>query len=314
MIDIMDNQSSHEKKFRIGRHVSIQPSLITAPSFAAEIGCDIMQIFLGNPQELYSRPRDQDELISFSNELNNHKMKVVIHGHYTINFCNKPSSQKFKAGIKCLVTDLEASSIIGKRCLGVIIHMGKNVVPEMSMMGAIENYAQGLSECLTQTKKLKNAQIILETGAGSGSEVGTDLKTLKMIYDQLRTEEQERVKFCIDTCHIWAAGYDISSATGVQTYFKDFSKLFGIGNISCIHMNNSQNKLGSRVDRHADLGYGQIKSQGLKEVARFAHQHKIPLIMETPLDVVDPQTNQDILFEDEKKLIEKWIKRKNLKK
>jgi len=296
-----------EKRFRIGRHISISPSLLTTPKFADQIGCEIMQIFLGNPQELYSRDRDSDELVSFRSELDKYKMKVVIHGHYTINFCNKPSSQKFKAGVQCLIKDLNSSSIIGKRCLGVIIHMGKNVVIGASKSEAIENYAQGLSECIKQTS---DAQIILETGAGTGSEIGTDLKTLKTIYGQLSTSDMERISFCIDTCHIWAAGYDISTSEGVKSYFKDFDNLFGIDKIACIHLNNSQNHLGSKVDRHADLAYGTIKQTGLKEVARLAAAHKIPLIMETPLDVVDPSTNQDIIFADERKLVEKWIRKK----
>lgn len=310
--NIMDKKSknTHEKKFRIGRHISISPSLLTVPSFASEIECDIIQIFLGNPQELYTKERDEKELRSFGTELDKYKQKVVIHGHYTINFCNKPSTQKFKAGVRCLVTDLAASATIGKRSMGVIIHMGKKVDPDMSKSQAMENYAKGLKECLEQTAKLSNAQIILETGAGCGSEIGTDLDDLKSIYDLLSMSERKRIGFCIDTCHIWAAGYKINTAEGVKDYFNKFGKLFGIENIACIHMNNSKNKVGSRVDRHADLGYGEINTKGLRAVAIFAHTHRIPLVMETPLDVVDPATNQDILFADEKALIEKWISKK----
>ena len=89
--------------------------------------------------------------------------------------------------------------------------------------------------------------------------------------------------FCIDTCHIWTVGYDISTVCGVKKFFNDFEKYIGINKISCIHFNNSLSHLGSRLDRHGDIAYGMINIKGLSAFAKFCNKNKIPLITETPL-------------------------------
>ena len=149
--------------------------------------------------------------------------------------------------------------------------------------------------------------IILETGAGVGLEVGTQINKLAWIFHQLKKSEQSRIKFCIDTCHIWAAGSDISNKTLVRKFFSEFDELIGIDNIICIHFNNSVGGLGSKTDRHADLLYGSINPAGLEAIAKFAYLHKIPLIMETPLRAVNPLTDADITFGEELLTVKKWI-------
>ena len=295
-------------KFRIGRHINTGPGFLTAPADAEELGCQIMQIFLGNPQESVSKAKSDSDLQAFSAELKVHKMKVVIHGHYTINLCHDPSASRFRTSVKALVSDLNSSSVIGNRCLGVIIHMGKNVSePKISDTQALQNYVRGLQTALAETLRFSNTTIILETGAGVGREVGTKLDALAQIYHALSPEEKLRVRFCIDTCHIWSAGYNIGTVSGAQKFFTEFDDKIGIDRIACIHLNNSKADIGSNVDRHADLSDGYIELNGLEKIVQIARKHSIPIIMETPLDKINPRTNAEITFADELRLVKKWI-------
>ena len=290
---------------KIGRHINISNGFISSVKHAANLGCNIMQIFLGSPQLILNRKRSNYELESIKSELIELNMDMVIHGSYTINLCHNSTSNKYKASLKSLIQDLLASEKIGSKCLGVIIHMGKNV-PEINIDDdiAINNYIIGINEALLSTN---NSVIILETGASQGNEVGSNIEELAKIYNGILSDYKSRVKFCIDTCHIWATGYNIADDSSVNIFFDKFEKLIGIKNISCIHFNDSKTPLNSHVDRHADIGYGFIGDIGLKSIALFSKKHNIPIIMETPLDSVNKKTNKNISSTDEISKIKEWV-------
>ena len=294
-------------KFRIGRHINVTFGFLTAPAYAKKLGCNIFQVFLGVPQQIISKPRDKDDLIAFGKELKKHKLKMVVHGSYTINLCHPKGNKIFQTSVRSLVQDLNASAIIGKRCMGVIIHMGKNIpANKLTDEQAIMNYVLGLRTALAQTPE--NTNIILETGASQGSEVASRIEGLGEIYWNLTEAERTRIKFCVDTCHIFSSNFDISTPAGVKSFFKEFDDTIGIDKIACIHFNDSKTKLNSHVDRHADIGFGFIGIAGLKAVALFAQKHRIPIIFETPLDAVNPKTNKDITFSEELAKVKAWLK------
>lgn len=297
------------KEFRIGKHISTygDGGFTNIPFFADSIGCRCFQIFLDSPLISISKARLSDDLKKFSSALQELDLVMVVHGSYTINFCNKSQCKKYGNSVRSLVADLNSSIIIGKRCLGVIIHMGKNV--KDNLIGedeAIKNYINGLKEVLSVTPA--ESTIILETGAGQGTEIGTKLDQLEEIYKGLDLKQRERIGFCIDTCHIFASGYDIRTKKGVRDFFSEFENRMGKKKISCIHFNDSKTELGSRIDRHADLLWGKIGEEGLREVAILACENFIPLILETPLESVNKKTNLDITFEDELALVRLWVK------
>lgn len=295
------------RNFRTGRHINISKGFVTAPWYAESLGCEIFQIFLGAPQQILSKKKQEEELVEFGSELKKRDLEMVVHGSYTINLCHPRTNKKFMASVKSLVQDLNASEIIGDRCLGVIIHMGKNIKEnKLTYQQALDNYVYGLQVALSKTSL--DTTIILETGASQGTEVGSELDYLSEIYWKLEEDEQDRIMFCIDTCHIWATGYDISDKIGVKKFFQEFEDKIGIEKIACIHFNDSKTGLESRVDRHADLGYGHIKEKGLKAFAQYSKKHKIPIIMETPLDAINPETNREITFDEEYSLLKSWIK------
>lgn len=274
---------------RIGRHISISDGIVTTPDFANSMEYSIYQIFLGTPRQVLSKPRTDEELIKLGKKLKKLKINIVIHGSYTINLCQPKNSAKFQVSLKSLIQDLNATQLIGSsKCLGVIIHMGKNIKEnKISDEQAIKNYVIGLKKALMATDP--NTRIILETGASQGTEIASKIDGLSDIYWKLTKKERARIYFCIDTCHIWATGYDISNKKGVKKFFDEFEEKIGIDKIICIHFNDSKTDLGSCVDRHADIALGKIGGRGLRAVAKFAQKNDIPIVMETPLKLLSPQ-------------------------
>lgn len=279
----------------IGRHINVSDNIEDMPKYVKKLGYNIFQFFLGEPQNVISSPIEKNKLIKLGERLINHDIKLVVHGSYTINLCHPIGSRKFKLSVKSLIQDLKSIEYIGDNCLGVIIHMGKNIsLNNISYEEALENYVLGLKEALNKT----NGKIILETASSQGSEIATNIEGLEKIYNKLNDVEKDRIFFCIDTCHIWSSGYDISTMNGVKKFFKEFKKI-GINKIICIHFNNSKNKLHAKVDRHDDLNHGLIDVNGLKSFAKIAFKYNIPLIMETPIN--------NISLEDELILVKSWI-------
>jgi deoxyribonuclease-4 len=287
--------------FRIGRHVSTSGVIADLPHYVKNLTYDIFQIFSVPPVQVNPKTKSNTQWLALGENLELDDMYMIIHGSYTINLANPSSSANYKASVVRLVSDLNAASLLGPRCLGVIIHMGKNVKTNaITNDEAIAYYIGGLKEALAATI---DSTIVLETGASQGTEVASEIDGLARIWQGLSMSERKRVRFCIDTCHIWATGYDISTVAGVESFFKMFDKAIGIDKINCIHFNDSKNQLGSNVDRHADIGYGYIGLVGLQAVFKFAQSHHIPIIMETHLDAVNPHTNRDITLQDELDLV-----------
>lgn len=299
-----DNQ-----KFRIGRHVGTTGILVDLPAYVKNLTYGIFQIFAVPPVQVNPKTKSNNQWISLAKNLEVYDMQMIIHGSYTINLANPSTSANYKASVTRLVSDLNAASLLGSRCLGVIIHMGKNVKTNVITDDeAIAYYIGGLKEALAATI---DSTIVLETGASQGTEVASEIDGLARIWHGLNMVEKTRVRFCIDTCHIWATGYDISTVSGVKSFFQMFDKAIGIDKIICIHFNDSKNPLGSNVDRHADIGYGYIGITGLQAVFKFAQNHNIPIIMETHLDAVNPHTNRDITLQDEIDLVTSWLQKNN---
>jgi deoxyribonuclease-4 len=276
----------------IGRHLSISHGLIEIPKYAHQIDANVVQIFSHNPNKFHERPVDEKIWREFNKELNKYKIKVVIHAPYTINLCHKKDSLKGLLSIKTMMVNLNAAELIHNHCIGVVVHLGKSL--EKTKTKALNRFIENINYL---SDKMRTIKIILETSSGQGSEIGWDLDELAYIYSNVN---HNHVKICIDICHIWSAGYDVSTKNKVMRFFEYVSKIFGLNNIVCIHLNNSKFDLGSKKDRHSDLEEGKIPINGIKEIIKIANKYSIPLITETPL--------VNILYQDELKLIKKLIK------
>lgn len=262
----------------IGAHISISKGLVNAAKEAKSYGGNILQIFTGSPRGKTKSVRDIDELKECRTYLETHNMKIVIHSSYLLNLA-KPWTE-YSWWLKELEIELENAYHLGS--IGVVIHMGKSL--ELSMEEAYNNMFTSIIHILKNTTEY-GTKIILETPAGQGTETCSKLEEFAKFYNKFKNVKDihaKRIGLCIDSCHIFAAGYNIGQKTEFVKYMKQFDTLIGLKHIDMIHLNDSKNKLGSRVDRHENIGKGYIGTKGLVEFAKFFKKINIPIVLETP--------------------------------
>ncbi len=279
----------------IGAHFSVSKGYLESFKVALSIGADAMQIFAKSPMQAKLRAVTKEESTSVKEFADRNKIKsFVVHASYLLNFAKPVSSDGYE--LKSLAEDVLNAEALGGD--GAVIHLGKSL--EMPVPEAVENYVANIKKVIKMTEKSR-AAIILENTAGQGSEVGFKFEELGEIYKKIG--DKKRVKVCIDTAHMFGAGYDITTAKGAKAAVEEIGKNIGIANIICVHLNDSKKPAGSRVDRHEDIGRGQIGELGLKAFVlelRKAGGENIPLILETP-EGFDT-------YEEQIKKVRSWIR------
>lgn len=279
-------------KLLIGRHINTSHGFVSSASYAHSLGANVYQIFLGSPRTYSPKQHSTQELQDLRDNIIIHNLTLVVHANHMLNFCNPVDSFKHTAAIKLLVQDLKDSVKIN--AIGVVIHMGKKLT--MNEDVAINNYVLGVKNALKQTPD--NSTVILETGAGVGTEVCTSIIDLSKLYNRFTKEERKRIKFCIDTCHVFSAGYDLGSPTYVDVFWELVKLKLGWNNVACIHLNDSKCCLDSKKDRHGDITKEYINKKGLKKFVRKCYKKSIPMILETPCDKLNKKIQID--------LVKKW--------
>ena len=257
--------------------MSVGSGYLEAFRMAVSIGADALQIFAKSPMQAKLRSITGEESKSVKDfESRNKVRSLVVHASYLLNFSKSVSVDSHE--IKSLVEDVFNSEALGG--VGAVVHLGKGL--SLSKKEAIANYADNIKMVIEKTDGL-NSDVILENTAGQGTEIGFRLDELGDIYKKIGNKK--RVKFCLDTAHMFGAGYDLRDSKAVKNSLDEIDKFIGIENIACIHFNDAKKPLASRVDRHEDLGRGQIGEDGLRsfvmELRRLGGEN-IPLILETP--------------------------------
>ena len=262
----------------IRHHLHTSHGFISTADHAESLGANFYQIFLGSPQRYYSPRRLPKDLIELKNKLLTKNIKIVVHASFMLNFCNPIESKIHKEAVRLLSNDLLDSTLLG--AIGVVVHMGKRL--NLTEEQATRNYVSGIKKVLQATPC--KSTIILETGAGQGSEICTFLHDLSRLYKMFTASERQRIKFCIDTCHVYAAGYDIGYPLYVDVFCALVEDLLGWGNVVCIHLNDSKKMAGAKKDQHADIGKGYIEIDGLKKFVKVCVNKDIPIVLETPCE------------------------------
>ena len=243
------------------------------------------QIFLKTPQrKALSKINDKDKQKSKKYVLK-HNINLFIHGGYLFNIGDTPTEYS----INTAVDDIVNGGEIGAQ--GAIFHVGKHCnrcTPDECRANMIEFINTVISKSLSSPSKF-----ILETGANCGTEVCRKLEDLKFIYDHV--EHKEKFGFCIDTCHIFAAGFDIR--TEPLNYINHFNRLIGTDKVMLIHLNDSKGALGSHLDRHQTLTMGKIGKFGLKEFVKYFGERRIPLVLETPDNIKGREQDRKLILD-----------------
>ena len=169
---------------------------------------------------------------------------------------------------------------------GIVVHMGKQM--ELSKEDAYNNMYSCLLYIHQQTKKDSPVTIYLETSTGQGSELCFKIEDYAYFFKKLlrhkNKEISDRFRLCVDTCHIFGAGYDLTTEASIKMYLEAFEELIGIRYINLIHLNDSKMELGSNVDRHENIGAGYIGKEGLKYIVKYFKKINVPIVLETPYE------------------------------
>lgn len=269
----------------IGFTLNLEKNILDTLEHSRKINSNFVQIFLSPPQQFNPKRRPKQDLINYKTKADEYNIKTVIHSSYLLNFCNPPDSYIYKNAVNLLIQDMNDSVILG--AIGVIIHMGKRLKLDYDV--ALDNYISGIK--LVLEKSDARSILILETGAGVGSEICTSIQDLSKLYNKFTDQEKSRIKFCIDTCHVFSSGYNISMPRYASLFFDILDYYLDKKNIVCIHLNNSKCSCNSKKDRHADLGdkTGYISDDGLMIFSRLCIKNNIPVVLETPEDIYNKQ-------------------------
>ena len=213
-----------------------------------------------------------------------YNIQNIVHASYTINIAQ--NWNEYSWWINQLILEINLAYKINAKF--IVLHLGKSLNIDKNI--ALNNMYSSLLYVANKTINLP-IKILLETSSGQGSEMCMKLEELSHFINKLLNHINKNIsdKFgiCIDTCHIFSAGYDINTKSKVHKYFKIFNELIGLKNIKLFHLNNSKTNLGSNIDRHDNLDQGIIQLQGLKEIIKFAYKLEIPLILETPNEYIN---------------------------
>ena len=262
---------------QIGAHVSISGSIGNAITNASERECSAFQLFTSNPRGWHAKDLTDDDITNYRNNLsqsNIDRFATVAHMPYLPNL-SSPEIPVYEKSIHTMIREVERCDKLGIPYL--VTHLG-------SHKGTGEDKGiQRLVGALTEVAKTKkDVTILLENTAGQKNSVGSDFTQLAEIFSSLKPAS--RFGICIDTCHAFAAGYDLRNEKNVKDVFEKFDREIGLKHIKIIHLNDSKGELGCHLDRHEHIGLGHIGEAGLSQVVKLANKNKIPIILETPID------------------------------
>lgn len=260
---------------RFGAHMSVAGGLENAFTAGVEVGCDCLQIFVKNQRQWKAAPLSEDQISRYKETASATKLALVVaHASYLLNLASPVSEARTKS-VRAMIDELQRCEALGVSAL--IFHPGAHM--DDTMQNGIKRIAKSLNE-VHQACAGFNTTILLETTAGQGSAIGWQFDQLSDIFDQ--TKQPELLGVCLDTCHLFAAGYDFRKPQGYKKMMNEMEQTFGVQKVKCIHLNDSKKDCGSRVDRHDHIGKGKIGLEGFKHFVNDKRFRNIPFILETP--------------------------------
>lgn len=262
---------------KIGAHVSIAGGVINAPKNAADLGCEVFQIFSRSPRGGPASKIDAGVVKTFKEEMQKwNQADFYIHTPYYINFASGKESIR-KASARIVREELERGSLIGAKC--IMTHLGSS--REFSRKEALNMVVKGVKELLDGYKG--STEFLMEISAGSGHVMGDTFDELGYIIDKAGAAGK-KIGICIDSAHMYASGYDIKTEKGFADTLKVIKNSIGMEKIKVIHANDSKVGLNERKDRHDHIGDGKIGIEGFKNLIKAFP--KIDFILETKHDKV----------------------------
>ena len=270
----------------IGNHVSVSKGYLAMGRHESSLGGNTFAFFPRNPRGGRSKDTSPGDIASLRQYLSDNNFgKLVVHGAYTMNIC--AAKEEVRANSReMLRDDLLKLQTLPENFYN--FHPGCHV--GQGIETAVGQIAEALADLIREVEEASQSplqnKILLETMAGKGSEVGGSFEQLREIIDRAAAlggdDLRSKLGVCLDTCHIWDAGYDIQD--DLDGVLREFDAVIGLDNLCAVHLNDSKNERGSRKDRHEKLGQGIIGADALRAVVRHPLLQNRPFILETPND------------------------------
>ncbi|MDA1142872.1 MAG: deoxyribonuclease IV [Planctomycetota bacterium] len=255
--------------------MSVSGGIYKALERGVESTCNVIQIFVKNQMQWKARPLTKEDVVTFKKTQEATGIRTVVaHDSYLINLAS-PDDALWEKSIHSFAGELERCEALGVK--GLVAHPGSHV-GEGEAWGLIR-IANALDVVHERTPGFK-VKTYLETTAGQGTNLGYKFEHLRSIIDQ--TSDSKRLAVCVDTCHIFAAGYDIRDQKTYTATMRELIKIVGPRRIEAFHLNDSKKDLGSRVDRHDHIGEGKIGIDAFRALMNDERFLQIPMFLETP--------------------------------
>ena len=259
----------------LGAHMSIAGGLHLADDEAKAAGCSVLQIFTKSSNQWAARPLSDDDVKSFKVAGRASGIgPVVAHDSYLINL-GSPNPALWEKSLAAFTHEVERCEQLGVSAL--IMHPGAHV--GSGEEACLTRIAAAFDRCHADTRGYKS-RILLEATAGQGTNVGYKFEHLRAILD--RVAEPDRVGVCFDTCHVFAAGYDLRTRWGYDLCMQEFDRIVGLKKLEAFHLNDAKKDCGSRVDRHEHIGRGFLGLEPFRFLVNDPRFRKVPMILETP--------------------------------
>ncbi len=260
----------------VGAHVSASGGVENAPINAKAIGAKAFALFTKNQRQWHSAPLTESSIDAFKKNCIDAGISadhILPHDSYLINL-GHPSDEGLEKSRSSFLEEMQRCEQLGVKLLN--FHPGSSL-KEISTEQCLNRIAESINITLDKTK---GVCAVIENTAGQGSNVGNQFEELKFIIDHV--EDKSRVGICIDTCHAFAAGYDLCWQESWQETFNKFEQIIGFNYLKGMHLNDSKKGVGSKVDRHENLGNGEIGINAFEWIMKDPRFDNIPLILETP--------------------------------
>ena len=262
----------------VGLHVSIAGSMDLAFDRALELGATTFQIFTRNPNQWKFSPIP-DETVSLFREKRGKSgfKRIVDHMPYLPNLAS-PDKSAMKISRYTLAEEVKRCDALGVDYL--VVHLGSHLGKGTAV--GVANIAGACDQATTASEG--DTVVLLENMAGQKNCVGARFEEIRSILDKVK--DPERVGVCLDSCHLFAAGFDLGSPEAVANTMGLFGEIVGMDRLKVVHLNDSKGVVGSRLDRHEDIGEGKIGRKGMKAFLHYKGVDQLPIVMETPYEDV----------------------------
>ena len=261
---------------KLGVHVSIAGSIDLSIDRARSLDLNTFQIFTRNPRGWKFSDLKESNIVNFKNKILSENISTVVcHMPYLPNL-SSPKEDVHDMSINALSSELERCNTLGIEY--VVTHIGSHLGTGLEK--GLDRVVKACNTALSNSSN--NTMIVLENTAGTKNNVGSKFDELKYIFDNVN--DKSRIGFCFDTCHAFAAGYDLSTSKSVIDTLNKFDQIIGLKYLKVVHLNDSKGELGNGLDRHQHIGRGFIGESGFRELLKNSTIKQLPLILETPID------------------------------